>query len=220
MIIDDLLKLYKNELTMSSQVYRHNYILKNICIILAFFLYIFFWYLLISLDNIVFMFVALGCFIVFYLLNLRLNSLTVKKRHKDKYISIFIWNISMFKEEFEKKLAENIIKYNDQKLVLIQEELTKKSNELKAPYIITLSFITILFTPLWTFYIEKTLSLFEKSFIKLSLTSLGFFFFIIFLAFIRFTLCDFKDVIIKNDYYNCKRLNNMISDYRIKNNVG
>ncbi|AIZ42340.1 hypothetical protein [Cellulophaga baltica] len=220
MIIDDLLKFYKNELTMSSQIYKHNFALKNLCIVLGFSSYIYFWHLFISRENIGYMFAAFGCFMSFLFLNLILNSLTVKKRHSDKYISLITWDIAMFKIEFEKKLSENINNYSDEKLILIQGELEKKSSELKTPYLITLSFITILFTPLWAFYIDKTLSLFDESFIKLSLTSLGFFIFIIFIAFIRFTMFDFKDVIIKNDYYNCKRLNNMISDYRIKNNVG
>jgi len=218
-MIDNLFDIFINKATFNSQVTIENKNLKN-SIFFTGFLFIFLGFSFFIYTKQFFWFIIGGIiFVINSFITVWLEGRTIKVKFSEMYISLLKWDAKKFDDFFANIIGEEIKNISKSSLDLLQKEITKRANKEKISSKIIISTMLILFVPLWSVYLSEVLGIFSVNLESLSTIFAVFFFSCLIISMIVSAFVELSDNVFTN-YSKWNRLNNLITHYRIKNNIG
>lgn len=215
MRIDELLNYYK-QLTFYSRVTKKTEKLSFLIFLIGATLYAVLSYNALYNKNFWLIILAILCLVLSLYAQAYLITRTLKDTFPEILISNINWDRKKFNdliyEDFSKKLTKEKLNTN---LDLIQKTISERALKEKVSYIVIISIFSALFVPLWSSYASEILKACNNSIIGLNIVFLLLSISILGISIIGYFMADIRDGFL-TDYKKLIKLNDLITDYRIK----
>ncbi len=218
-MINNLFEFYNNELTFYSQVTKENKTISNLILIIGIISFILFWYFFISQNQYLWAICGIIVFAIMFYILIWLNGKTIKRKFPEMYISPLKWNSNKFNELFIKKISARIKNETEQNLDLIQKQIKENAEKEKTSSVIIFTTFGALFIPLWSTYIAGLMGIFKEDLKFLTINFIVITLLILTLSFFSHSLIELRDNLLTN-HKKWNGLNDLITEYRIRKNVG